>query len=235
MPGMARPLPPERLGEIVAAATAVFIAQGYRRTQMQDVADRLGLAKGTLYLYVESKEALFDLAVRHADGPPPQVEPAALPVRTPSPEATLAAVKDRLAQATALPVLRAAVARARAPRDVGGELEAVLRELWSMMESRRVGIKLADRCALDHPGLAALWAEAGRRVPLGLLERYLASRARRLRPIQDRAVAARQILETLSFWIVHRRWDRLPQRFEESRVEDTLVAMLRHGLTEDRS
>ena len=60
---MARQTPPDRLPQLIACATRVFIEQGYRRTQMDDVAAALGVAKGTLYLYVESKEALFDLVL----------------------------------------------------------------------------------------------------------------------------------------------------------------------------
>ena len=67
---MARSIPDDRLARLVECATQVFITQGYRRTQMADVAKALGVAKGTLYLYVESKEALFDLVVRSADGRP---------------------------------------------------------------------------------------------------------------------------------------------------------------------
>ena len=64
---MARQIPDDRLAQLLEAATGVFIEQGYRRTQMADVAAALGVAKGTLYLYVESKEALFDLVCRYAD------------------------------------------------------------------------------------------------------------------------------------------------------------------------
>ena len=80
---MARSVPLDRLDALVDAATGVFIAQGYRRAQMADVAAVLGLAKGTLYLYVESKEALFDLVVRYADAPRPIPPPRQLPVPTP--------------------------------------------------------------------------------------------------------------------------------------------------------
>jgi AcrR family transcriptional regulator len=53
---------------LIEVATQTFVARGYRLTQMSDVAEALGVAKGTLYGYVESKEALFDAAVRLADG-----------------------------------------------------------------------------------------------------------------------------------------------------------------------
>lgn len=43
---------------IVAAARALFREQGYAGTSMKDLADRVGLQKGSLYNYVSSKEEL---------------------------------------------------------------------------------------------------------------------------------------------------------------------------------
>jgi len=44
---------------ILAAALELFGRYGYRRTSIDDIARQAGVAKGTVYLYVESKEALF--------------------------------------------------------------------------------------------------------------------------------------------------------------------------------
>src|SRR5438876_5843482 len=95
---MARQIPAGRLEQLVDAATLVFIEQGYRRTQMADVAAALGVARGTLYLYVESKEALFDLVARYADADRPTDRMPELPVRTPKPGATLEYVRQRLGE-----------------------------------------------------------------------------------------------------------------------------------------
>jgi AcrR family transcriptional regulator len=56
-------LPARRRGEILDAATGLFAEHGYRCTDLQDVADRLGVGKGTLYRYFPTKEALFQAAV----------------------------------------------------------------------------------------------------------------------------------------------------------------------------
>ncbi|MEL6348325.1 MAG: helix-turn-helix domain-containing protein [Myxococcota bacterium] len=66
---MARRIPASRFDELVRAATAVFIARGYRLTQMADIAEAAGVAKGTLYRYVESKDALLEQCLWHADEP----------------------------------------------------------------------------------------------------------------------------------------------------------------------
>ena len=53
-----------RPGEIVAAAFAEFAEKGYASTRLIDVARRAGIAKGTIYLYFDTKEELFEAAVR---------------------------------------------------------------------------------------------------------------------------------------------------------------------------
>lgn len=45
--------------KIIQAAIESFSQTGYDRTKMEDIAKRLGLSKGTIYLYFKSKEDLF--------------------------------------------------------------------------------------------------------------------------------------------------------------------------------
>ena len=49
--------------KIVRAATELFMLQGYRKTTMMEVAERAGVAKGTLYLYVKNKGELVAQAI----------------------------------------------------------------------------------------------------------------------------------------------------------------------------
>src|SRR5262249_15767048 len=120
---MARRTPLDRLDQVVDVATAVFIERGYRRTQMADVAAAMRGAKGTLYLAVASKEALFGLVVRFADGPRP-IPALPLSVPTPEPGATLRLVQEELIRQQAPPALTEALGRTRVT-DVRGELEAI--------------------------------------------------------------------------------------------------------------
>jgi len=229
---MPRAIPKSRFQDLVEAATAVFLEQGYRRTQVADVAARMGVAKGSLYTYVESKEALFDCVLRHADRPGPIDLPETLPVPTPPPEATLEMVQQRLAEEGDLPALTAALGRTRVT-DVGAELEAILGELHDTLAGHRTAIKLFDRCAHDYPELAKLWYRAGREEALALLGQYLEDRARRrrLRRFEDPAVTARLVLETLVFWAVHRHWDPSPQPIDERAARRTVLAFLTRALT----
>ncbi len=45
--------------QILEAATRLFIAQGYRKTSVDQVAREAGVAKGTVYLYFETKSELL--------------------------------------------------------------------------------------------------------------------------------------------------------------------------------
>jgi AcrR family transcriptional regulator len=49
---------------ILDAALDEFAAKGFAAARMDDVADRAGVAKGTIYLYFRDKEALFQELVR---------------------------------------------------------------------------------------------------------------------------------------------------------------------------
>src|SRR2546428_7615210 len=59
-----KPRKDARPGEIVAAALDVFGERGFAATKLADVARRAGVTKGTVYLYFDSKEALFKAVVR---------------------------------------------------------------------------------------------------------------------------------------------------------------------------
>jgi AcrR family transcriptional regulator len=56
----------ERPSELVAAALDLFVERGFAATRLDDVAARAGVSKGTLYLYFESKEALFKAVIEEA-------------------------------------------------------------------------------------------------------------------------------------------------------------------------
>ena len=51
--------------ELLDAALALFVEKGFAATRSEEVAQRAGVSKGTLYLYYPSKEELFKAVVRH--------------------------------------------------------------------------------------------------------------------------------------------------------------------------
>lgn len=55
-----------KLQEIIAAAIQLFKEKGYHATSMQDIADAVGLQKGSLYHYISSKEELLIIIIQEA-------------------------------------------------------------------------------------------------------------------------------------------------------------------------
>jgi AcrR family transcriptional regulator len=61
--------PAARKQAIIDAALEVFAERGFEAARLDDVAARAGVAKGTLYLYFQDKEALFEAVVTGAITP----------------------------------------------------------------------------------------------------------------------------------------------------------------------
>ena len=55
--------------EILEAAFEEFTEHGYAATRVEDVAARLGVTKGTVYLYFPTKDALFEAMFHHMSTP----------------------------------------------------------------------------------------------------------------------------------------------------------------------
>jgi AcrR family transcriptional regulator len=58
--------PQERKSEIIHTAIDFFSKFGFENTDVQTIADSIGIAKGTIYLYFRTKEELFHEAVDFA-------------------------------------------------------------------------------------------------------------------------------------------------------------------------
>jgi len=231
---MPRHDPATRLAQLVKHATEVFIDRGYNDTQMEDIASTLGVAKGTLYVYVESKEALFDLVARCADTVPSFEPVPRLPIPTPKRGATLAYIRKRLAQDQNLPSLAMPLSGTRAV-PLREEFQEIVRELYDTVDRNRQGLKLLDRSAKDLPELAGLWFEGARGGLVTALNHYLDCEIRNgtMRQVADVTVAARLIVETVVFWAVHRRWDPHPQKFDDSAARETVIGLLTDAIVKE--
>jgi AcrR family transcriptional regulator len=151
----------ERLERTIDVARARFARRGFRRTQMADIAAALGVSTGNLYNYVASKEALFDLVLRRALGPPGYRLPRELPAPHRSARQTVGWLRRRLDFKSDFPLLETAAA-APHPRPV-----AVAAELYDVSAALAPGFEVLERSAPDLPELLALFLSLRR----GLIER----------------------------------------------------------------
>jgi AcrR family transcriptional regulator len=223
----------ERLPELVDAAMWVFTQQGYRGSQMADIARKMGVSEAALYRYVESKEGLFHLVIRQALLLEPLAQDA-LPLASPPLEVTFKELQARVADAHGTPCLEAALRRRRV-EDPGAELEGIVRELFSLMTRTRRGMEMIERSARELPELARLAHVEMRRPLLEALTTYLTRRAQRggLRRTPDSAATARLVLETVSWFARHRLSDPDGRAIDDDVAEETVVDMLVHALVPD--
>lgn len=228
---MARRTPRDRFRQLIQTGTDVFIEHGgYRRTKMADIARAMGVAAGTLFQYVESKEALFDLLLEHADDPSGAELPGTLPVATPSPQETIERVRSRVIALRGIPTLDRALEGEGG--EIGEELGAIIGETYDVLSRHRLSLRLVEASALDYPELARVWFTEARVHVLGRLERYLRRRIGEgsIEVAGDVRLTARMLLETCAFWAVHRHWDPHPHEYDEGEVRGQVIAFCRGDL-----
>lgn len=204
----------------------MFVAHGYRRAQMQDVADALGVAKGTVYGAVAGKDALLLACIRYADGLVPLPGPEAWPLPAPVAGELVAVVVQRLGEVADLELYRIGARADAGPVDE--EITAIVSDLMARLNRHRRAIKLVDRCAPEIDELAQLWFGSGRAQLVDQLRDYLARRAEQglLRPVPAWDVVARTVLETCVLWAVHRHWDPAPAAFHTGVPDEDVTATL---------
>ncbi len=220
----------ERLPELIAAAVRVFTRQGYRAAHISDVAAELGLSEAAIYRYVDSKEGLFVLAIRHAllleDLPAGELPLSPAPLIV-----TIKEAREYVASVVPFGHLAGALAEQGA-EDPAAELEAILRETFALETQTREAADMIERSARELPELADL-LNSGLRLPvLVALTEYLTRRAQagRLRATPDAAATARLVLETLTWFARHRFSDPYGAAIAPDVAEATVVDTLVHAL-----
>jgi len=221
---------PERLDAIVDAARAVFTSVSYRRARMSDVATAAGVSPGLLYTYADSKAALFSLVIRRVSGST-DLATLELPVATPEPEELTRIVGDAFARLGDFSALERAEATDR-PGDVGAELEAIVGQQFDSMMASQQLLRLIERCALDWPELATSFYAKSRRDYLDRLERLLGRRAEAglLAPVDDLAIAARFVVETVAWFASHRFGDHDGAELDDDAVRREVLSLVTRAL-----
>jgi AcrR family transcriptional regulator len=222
------------LERLLQAAMRVFARKGLSRARMSDVAAEMGVAHGSLYNYVESKEALFYLLVDLGGRTEPAALPDQLPVRTPTQAMLLKRIEEKIESTFALPLLDSALKR-RKVENARAELEAVVRELYLRMEQTRESATVLERSAIDLPELFTLFFIRVRRELLDRLTIYIRRRidCQYFYPVPDAAAAARFLMETVAFFARHRFADPDPQPGDDTMVRETIVQLIVRSLMTD--
>ena len=223
---MPRKRSPGRLDRIAEAAIDVFTRQGFARAKIAAIADVAHVGPGTIYLYAESKEALFDLALRRALEDP-EIWRIELPHRTPARGDIADHVWRCLQNAAQFPRLWLAI-DSPPPRAIRDEVAGILQELTGWLTRYRRAIKLIERSASDWPDVSQVFYRRFWRGGVRRIAEYLTRRTgeRLLPPHRDPLVQAHFLVEALTWTAVHRHWAEDSAALEEEQVVTTVQAML---------
>jgi AcrR family transcriptional regulator len=220
----------DRLPELIDAAVRAFMRNGYRATQMSDIAAEMGVSEAALYRYVDGKEGLFGLVVRHAlfleDLPDGE-----LPLASPPLQSTLGHIRELLTSVAIPPALGEAL-RNPVADDPRAELEGIVRELFSLMALTGPAMEMIERSAREMPDLAQIFNVDLRRPLLGALTSYLEQRSehRQLRRTPYPEATARLVVEAIAWFARHRFSDPDGAAIAAQAAEDTVVDALLHAL-----
>ena len=232
MPRLRADISGKRLRELVDAALTIFCRQGYERAQVADVAKAMGVAAGTIYLYVEGKEALFDLVIRHTAAEDPEwLDDIEIPVPTPAPGSTVEFLREVFDRKGQWPLLDAGLQSPSAV-DIRLELEGIVREQYRLMTRHRAGLVLLMRSALEFPGLAEVFILGLRKRLLDGLGLYLASRikAGQIRPQPDVGATTAVITQAITWANLQRPFDPGLSVFPDQAIENATVDLIVSGL-----
>jgi AcrR family transcriptional regulator len=217
--------PADRLDELALAARQVFMAKGFVRARMSDVASLAEVSQGLLYTYFASKDALVLHVIDReiADAPLPAPE---LPIPDPDPGAATARANAALKSAFAFPALHAAV---ETGTHDAAELDQILRAIYDAVARWRWVLRMMEMTARDITEVKQRYYTRGRRPFVETLGRYLdagiASGA--FRPVPDTAIAARLLVETIAWFANHRFGDLDSADIEDDVAEETVIDMLK--------
>lgn len=223
---MPRRTPPGRVQDVASAACEVFIAKGYRRALMTDVAERLELSHALLYRYVESKEALLEMAARYAMDQEADLT-AEVPLATPPQGHILELIRTWLAVRATFPKLRAAL-ECESGGDAAAELAGIIDELYDFVEQNRLLLLLIESLADDYPGLGGGSVNDRKRSYSGLVAAFLASRSASggLRPVADPEIAAHFLIESIGWFAQHRKRDPNAAMIDDQQARSSVRALL---------
>ena len=193
----------DRTRDVAKAALRAFCDGGYRLTRVAHVSERLGVSVGTIYRYVDSKEALFHLAVLEAIGEVPDDLP--LPLRVEG----IAETARRLSELTAGDRLWGRLELALAvPAGGTAEARVIAEQLYESMSRRAPVILLLDRCAHEIPELAEIFDRQVREVLMRDLTAWVEKRGfAAATDTPSAAVLARGAMEAIAWLAKTRRGD----------------------------
>lgn len=214
----------QRMKAIAAAATRLFLRQGYSRTQMSHIAKEVGVSVGTIYLEFAGKKEILHFILKGTLDPDfPEQE-----FTRPLTDALFAGLEEEIIARFA--ALEQTFAARLAEGLEGYTFEALLGDTFDLLAQHGVGCLFLEKNGFDFPRLAQHY-RAYRKAFFQTMVEYLRAFEARgdLRPVEDWELTTMLIVETLSWWAMDVRYTAFePREIPAERAKnvclDNLVA-----------
>ena len=218
-----------RMEKIVTAASKCFWANGYRQTQMADIAKEAAVSAGSIYNYFSGKEALFHFLIRVESLQLPPEQWPEIPIPAPKPRATLKLLEEESRKIVIVDALEAAIARDECP-DPSAELEAIVRQFFEKNCRYRALLTLVERSVADWPELANVLRKNFSTPTRSKLKEYLDKRISQglFRQVPDTYASARLITTLVNWFAKQRPYSLDPNRISRETAEETVVHSILH-------
>lgn len=214
----------QRMKAIAAAATRLFLRQGYSRTQMSHIAKEVGVSVGTIYLEFAGKKEILHFILKGTLDPDfPEQE-----FTRPLTDQLFAGLEEEIIARFA--ALEQTFAARLAEGLEGYTFEALLGDTFDLLAQHGVGCLFLEKNGFDFPRLAQHY-RAYRKAFFRTMVEYLQAFEARgdLRPVEDWELTTMLIVETLSWWAMDVRYTAFePREIPAERAKgvclDNLVA-----------
>lgn len=223
--------PKQRIAELLEAATTVFRRKGFKRTQMSDIAAEMKCSTGTLYNYVDSKEALFEHAVV-AGFTRALPESKTLPLGFPRPAAVEVITRraGQIAEGSALDLA--------SQRDGAGnpaeEVTRIVTAFFVFFSDYHPVLDMIEASQLDYPDVATAYLEARRDLVFDPWMRWVVRRQKEglFRQDLDPVWTTRYLIEILA-WAAWKARD-CGDPYDEDKARDAIVNLALSSLLKDK-
>ncbi len=229
----------ERLEQLIHSGIKLFARQSYNNIHMAQIAHDMKVAPGTLYLYVQSKQALFDFLLNYTFKGETDLGKVVLPIKMTRTGSTSALLERLYLERNPYGFIEEALKR-KSVKDIRAEFDGILREFYQVFVKYRHGIGIIMASAVDFPEFYEFFYKYLRDSVVQLMSDYLSSRIKMglLRKVPDTRATTQLILETTIWFAVHRRGGMNPTIMDEKLSEETVVdtllnAFLIHNCNEE--
>jgi len=222
--------PKQRIAELLEAGTTVFRRKGFKRTQMSDIAEEMNCSTGTLYNYVDSKEALFEHAIVAGFT---QVLPDSkmLPLILPKPDARQVITEraKQIAEGSGL-ALANQLAEAGNPAE---EITLIICDFFLFFCDYHPVLEMIESSQLDYPDVAKAYLEARSELVFEPWIRWVQHRQHegRFRQDIDPEWTVRYLIEMIAMgaWKIRHHSD----TYDEEKARDAIVQIALTTLLRD--